>query len=279
MAVQEKRTKQFDVRYLYILLVLSMIIPLMKPLGLPIGIVKETRDVFEAVDALQPDELLVLCPDYSSTNATELDPMMAGVFKHALQNDVKVLMFSLVLEGPSLTQPFLEKISDEIGKEYGVDWVNLGYKPGNEVTLKKMVDDLWEGSANIDYFNTSLDQIPMMKDLRSLGQASLIVDVSGKAPGISRYLTYVGLPAGVPVTGGTTSVSVPEEMPYVRSGQYKGLLMGLKGAAEYELLLDDPGMAVAGMDAQSLSHLLVIATIVFGNIVYFVGKKQSEYGI
>jgi len=279
VAVQEKRTKQFDVRYLYILLVLSMIIPLMKPLGLPIGIVKETRDVFEAVDALQPDELLVLCPDYSSTNATELDPMMAGVFKHALQNDVKVLMFSLVLEGPSLTQPFLEKISDEIGKEYGVDWVNLGYKPGNEVTLKKMVDDLWEGSANIDYFNTSLDQIPMMKDLRSLGQASLIVDVSGKAPGISRYLTYVGLPAGVPVTGGTTSVSVPEEMPYVRSGQYKGLLMGLKGAAEYELLLDDPGMAVAGMDAQSLSHLLVIATIVFGNIVYFVGKKQSEYGI
>ncbi len=270
------KLQAIDVRFLYILVVLSMAIPLIKPLGLPIDIVKETRDVFEAVDSLKAGDILVLCPDYSSTNATELDPMIAAIFRHAMQKDVKVLMFSLVQEGPSIAQPMVMKISEELGKEYGVDWVNLGYKPGNEVTLKKMTDDLWEAAANVDYFNTQLADIPMMQGLKSLRQASLIIDISGVSPGPSRYLTYVGLPTGVPVTGGMTSVSVPEEMPYVRSGQYKGLLMGLKGAAEYELLLGAPGKGVTGMDAQSLAHLLVIAVIIVGNVGYLADKRAKR---
>jgi hypothetical protein len=65
-------------------------------------------------------------------------------------------------------------------------------------------------------------------------------------------------------------------MPFVQAGQVKGLLQGLRGAAEYELLSGSAGIAAAGMDAQSLGHLLIIGSILVGNVAYFMSKKQPK---
>ena len=50
----------------------------------------------------------------------------------------------------------------------------------------------------------------------------------------------------------------------------------MKGAAEYEILVDKPDMAVAGMAAQSFSHILIILFIIFGNIAYFADKRKKS---
>ena len=52
----------------------------------------------------------------------------------------------------------------------------------------------------------------------------------------------------------------------------------LKGAAEYEQLLKKPGSASVGMDAQSITHLLIVLFVVVGNIQYFVSKKKGGEG-
>nr|HPR18554.1 hypothetical protein [Candidatus Cloacimonadota bacterium] len=78
---------------------------------------------------------------------------------------------------------------------------------------------------------------------------------------------------------GVTGVSAPGILPYVnQQKQLTGLLAGLKGAAEYEFLLKSPGTATAGMDAQSLAHLLIIIFIVIGNINYWRAKKEAAKG-
>jgi len=63
--------------------------------------------------------------------------------------------------------------------------------------------------------------------------------------------------------------------PFLSSGQMVGLLGGLKGAAEYEMLLKKPGMGQKGMDAQSVSHLVIVLMIVWGNVGYFLKRKSS----
>jgi hypothetical protein len=83
-------------------------------------------------------------------------------------------------------------------------------------------------------------------------------------------------PMGLRYAVGIVTVSVPSAMPYYNSGQIKGLLGGLKAAAEYETLLGKPGRAVAMMDAQSMAHLLIIGFIFLGNLGYFLGKKQGK---
>ena len=80
----------------------------------------------------------------------------------------------------------------------------------------------------------------------------------------------------VPVVLGVTAVMTPNIMPYLQSRQIKGLLGGLRPAAEYELLLEAPGNAVAMMDAQSAAHITILGFIILGNIAYFVTKPKKQ---
>lgn len=72
------------------------------------------------------------------------------------------------------------------------------------------------------------------------------------------------------------SVSVPEMMPLIQSGQIVAGVLGMKGAAEYEVLVGHPGTATAGMDAQSFSHALIIIFIILGNLGIFSPVKNSD---
>ena len=73
---------------------------------------------------------------------------------------------------------------------------------------------------------------------------------------------------------GCTGVSAPEYYPYYQAGQLSGLLGGLGGAAKYEARVGVKGNATAGMPAQSMGHLAVIALILMGNVLYVVNKKK-----
>ena len=48
--------------------------------------------------------------------------------------------------GP-LTEQVLREISGEMGKEYGKDYVNLGFKEGREIVMTGMGSDGREGAA------------------------------------------------------------------------------------------------------------------------------------
>ena len=95
----------------------------------------------------------------------------------------------------------------------------------------------------------------------------------------------------VPVAVGCTAVSAPKYYAFLRSGQMIAVLGGLKGASEYEELLkrkyewarevySDPdemkASATTGMDVQSIIHVIIIAFIIFGNVMYFASKKPGR---
>ena len=50
----------------------------------------------------------------------------------------------------------------------------------------------------------------------------------------------------------------------------------MKGAAEYERLIDTVGDARRGMDAQSLVHLIVALLVILGNVALFVARRAGE---
>ena len=87
---------------------------------------------------------------------------------------------------------------------------------------------------------------------------------------------------------------VTDAIPYVESGQLRGILAGMPGAAEYEDLVYNylqsldgnkyinenvkiiPGKATARMSSQSMAHLLMVLLIIFGNISYYYKMKEKE---
>ena len=73
-----------------------------------------------------------------------------------------------------------------------------------------------------------------------------------------------------------TAVMAPRYFAYISSGQMTGMLGGMKGAAEYETLLQKPAAANMGMTSQSLVHLFIIFSVIAGNIIFFMGKKGKS---
>jgi hypothetical protein len=68
---------------------------------------------------------------------------------------------------------------------------------------------------------------------------------------------------------------VPQFVPYLQSGQLKGMLKGIGGSAEYERLINKPGEAMAGMEGQSLAHLVVLAFILIGNLAHIAKRSRT----
>ena len=54
-------------------------------------------------------------------------------------------------ESGSLAEKAFSIVSEEFpSKQYGVDWVNIGYKPGGEVVLQKMVSSMYEACVGVE---------------------------------------------------------------------------------------------------------------------------------
>ncbi len=52
-------------------------------------------------------------------------------------------------------------------------------------------------------------------------------------------------------------------------------MSGIKGAAEYETLINRKSSAVAGMSPQSVVHVLVVLFVIFGNTLYFMSRRKK----
>ena len=169
---------------------------------------------------------------------------------------------------------------DEVAKEefdltYGEDYVILGFRPGNEAVVKGMVRNIRK-LYTTDARGTLVDNIPLMKNINKVADFDFIFSASAGYPGTVEWVQYASDPTGVPLSTGTTSIMVNDIMPMVNSGQVKGILAGMPGAAEYEALIGAPGIGTSGMDAQSIAHLVIVLFIIFGNITYFIETQRSK---
>ena len=95
---------------------------------------------------------------------------------------------------------------------------------------------------------------------------------------IVEYLQYPEDNYNQQLAAGVTAVMAADYYTYLNTGQLKGLLNGLKGAAEYENLMGKPDEATRGMNPQSAVHIIIILFIIIGNVGYFVvlRKKGAE---
>jgi hypothetical protein len=65
-------------------------------------------------------------------------------------------------------------------------------------------------------------------------------------------------------------------MPYYASGDFKGVLPGIQGGAAYERLLQRPDQATKGLDAQSMGLILVILSVLIGNVATVMGAQAKS---
>jgi hypothetical protein len=269
------RLSKIDRRVIYVIILICVVVPLLLGARMEMSVTQPVRGLYEAIERLEPGSYVWLAADYDPGSMPELFPMNVVLVEHLFSRDIKVISGSLWAPGPPLAQRVFDMLAPKYGKRYGVDYVNLGFKEGREAVMVSTAENLRRTFPQ-DVNGTPLDEIPMLDGIESLMDVGLIVNVSAGYPGIKEWVQQVATRYPIPIGGGVTAVSGPEMYPYIQSGQLVGLLAGMKGAAEYEQLVERPGLGVSGMVAQSSVHVMVIVFIIFANVVYFIEKRRAE---
>jgi len=266
----EKILASIDRRYIYVVLLLVVLYPLIKPIGLPISISSWTEAFYAEVEKLEAGDVVVMSIDYSPSGGPDVGPQAITVFDHLMRKGVKVIGVSFLAEGPPQMQQFMDPYMQS--HTYGVDFVNLGYIPGLETAIAAFAADM-KRAAPVDFFGASTASLPLMQGVTDANDVKVVMNFATGIPGPAEFVRQIGSSYSPDILIGVVTVMGPQTEPYYQSGQIKGLLSGLRSAAEYEVRSGTPGRAAAGMDAQSLGHVVIILAMALGNLAYFLGRK------
>ena len=266
-----------DPRLIYLLLGLVITVPILTHSVLPVPVSATTQAVYDFIEKLPANSLVVLSFDYSTSVVPELHPQAIVVTQHLFTRPLKVLFVAQYTDGPALADAVLGAI-DKGNKTYGVDYATLGYIP-NTATLLGMTTDIHQ-FLPLDTRGNPTDTLPIIKEFPAAKQAALVITFAAGEPGLSAYLQYWQARFNIPVAVGSTASSAPGYLPFYNSGQLVGILISMRAAAEYEILIHRMGIsgATSAMVAQSTSHLLIVAMVVVGNVAYFVGRGRMKEG-
>ena len=265
-----------DRRIIFLIIALVVLVPLMYPLSMPIRATATTQQVYDAVESLPSGSKILLSCEYSPSTKPEIHPMVVSFLRHCFRNEHKIYITCLWPDGQFMAEEALEEVAEkEFDVTYGEDYVLLGFRPGNEAVVKGIVSDLRK-LYTIDARGNKVTDIPMMEGINRFEDFDFLFSGSAGYPGSIEWVQYAVDPTNIPMSTGTTSIQVNEIMPYVQAGQVQGILAGMPGAAEYEKLIDHPGIGTSGMDAQSVAHLVIVLFIVLGNLGYFIERNRKK---
>ncbi len=279
-----------DRRIIYLLVAIGAIIPIIRPIGLPVVATAPVKSVFNRIEELGPEDAVMISFDYGPSSEPELNPMAEAILRHLFIRNVKVVVVAIFpLGGVSVAIQELDRVVKDFDLQYGVDYVNLGYKDGGQAPMKAMgvsIRDVFPA----DVGGRSTANMPLMQDVLNYKDIDLVISLATGVIG-EWWANLINAQFGVDVAVGCTAVSAPKYYAYLKAGQMIGLLGGLKGASEYEKLLIDKydeakriyerpvnakRSAITGMDVQSIVHLIIIAFIVLGNVIYLASTKTER---
>jgi len=278
-----------DRRWIFLFVVLAVTVPILVPLGLPVTTTGPTRAAFEYIESLEPGDVVWLSFDYGPSSAPENDPMAEGFLRHCFLKDLRVVVCALYpLGGLSLANSSVSIVAKEFPeKKYGTDFVNLGYKDGPEAVMRRLGENIADAFPT-DVNGQAIAGMPIFENVRTLKQVRLVFTVATGLIG-EYWITLANAQFGTPIIIGPTAVSAPKYYPFLNSGQLKGMLGGMKGAAEYEQLLARkyPKMSefyrstrlftgTKGMDAQTGIHAVIIVFIFLGNAAFLIARRRER---
>lgn len=274
-----QKLMSLDRRWVFLVLAIFVVVPLIAGVKVPPTVSKEVRDIYNFVESIEPGQNLVISIDYDPNALAELHPMTYAVLEQALSKKIKVITLTLSQNGAGMAEQAVRDIVDSVEvyhgfrPEYGKDYVFLGYRPYFALVILGMGQNFRIPYPE-DYYNNPLDSLPMMQRVQNYDQVAGVIEITGSNVA-DAWIAYGNGRYGVKVALGLTGVSASDYYPFYQSEQIVGLMGGMKGAAEYEILTKNPGPALEAMGVQTFAHIVIIVFIIIGNIGFFLDKRQQ----
>ena len=259
---------------IYVLVAVAVIVPFLLRMDMPVRPSQLSRKVYDKMEALPPGSPVLMSFDYDPSSKEELLPMSRALLRHAFRRGLRPIVMTHWTSGVGLCKGLLESEAKAVGKESGKDYVFLAFKPGGANLVLGMGESL-KGAFDKDYYKKSTEDMPALEGVESLRDIPLVVVIAAGNT-TEMWIAYGRDRFHFDLVGGCTAVIAPDLYPYLQSKQLAGMLGGLRGAADYEVLIDRPGKGVKGMPPQAVTHVLIIGLILLANALAFWRARRAR---
>ena len=276
-----EKIKKIDRRIIYLLVFLSILIPFLPGtefLRFPVTSTKETEAIFYHIESLEKGDAVHIDWAFDPSVKAELLPFFKAFFRHCMKKELKLFIYYATINGIGLGKDAVAEITAEEEFSHlreGVDYLHMEWIP--------LGSDIMIFSMSTDYKGTFKKEGVIFDGVETLNDIGFILGLSGSG----WHFTWVDMQIRFGYTLGlaVTAVMGPDYIPFTQTGQLTGLSYGLRGAAEYEMMVSekyDPDgegyydTATRGMASLTLSHLVIFGFVLIGNIVYFIEKKNRR---
>ncbi|RME58195.1 MAG: hypothetical protein D6780_07135 [Candidatus Dadabacteria bacterium] len=279
-------------RLIYISIILVIAAPLyfgytLKPARMPAA--EKLYNLIEEISTkpAYKGKVAFIALDFGPNTKAENEPQAEVVIEHLFRKRVPVILFTQYALASGFLKDIPERIAKKLQKEnpsqrweYGKDWVNLGFRPGQSLFIQALAksDNLPEFFAK-DAYGAPLKNYPLFKNVKSIFDISFLAEFTGLVGVFDTYVQFFQKKGYTPKFGhGCTSITTPEAYIYLDSGQLKGLLEGIGGAAWYSYLLKKhypkraADSALLINTSLGVAHLAIIFFIVLGNLIALAGR-------
>lgn len=278
MSLAEKIVK-IKPEYIWVFLIIVYVIPIVHPLGIPINVSEQPRRIYNRIEQLKAGDVLLYDISGSPAQAAEVEPGNTVIIKHCFSKGAKIIFFSLIVEGPSMYQIYMDNVKPEenFGLKYGEDYAYLGYIAGEEAAQVGMMTNI-PNTAPTDYLGNKIEDLPIMAGIKTVDDVKLLLsNYAGAIPSRIRAYSVTGGQTGDKAwVSITTSANVPPVLPYLDSGDVYAVLGGSVQGAEYEILTNFIGNGAKRTDIISMTHLFQILLVVLTNVAYLAARGNGR---
>lgn len=287
---------QFDItkldrRIVYLLILIALTLPLLLKLSFDPVPMASAKKFFETIEGLERDsgKIVLLVLDFGPNSKAENFPQSEVLIEHLLRRHIPFAIMSQYIQSEPLLESIpagvlarLAKENTEQHWEYGKDWINLGYRVGGALFIQSLARaDSLTTSLKKDARGNDLNQLPIFSKVKSIESIQLLAQLSSLVGTLDTLLSFFQTDNyKPPMVHGCTSITIPQAYIFLDSGQLRGLLEGIAGAASYSVLLD---LAFPGrlkdrsrllMTGIGVAHLVVIGLVLLGNLAPLIFRKQ-----
>jgi hypothetical protein len=265
--------RHFTIRHLiFLIMLLAVTIPLFLNVRLSHAVSDETITAYANIDSLPPASIVLVSFDFEASSYPEIRPLAEALLNHCFTKNLHVIGVSLFAEGTALGAQLLSDIAVRHGRRYGNDYVYLGYRPQYQAAILALGQSISKEFPT-DYYDLKISDMILLKEVDNYSRIALVISIAdGSMP--TYWVDYAVTQYHVKFETALTATMATSFYPYLSSGQISGMVAGIKGAAEYELLAKQAGAGSRGLFAQSIAQIVVLAVIVAGNIVDLRRKRQ-----
>lgn len=259
-----ERLQNIPIPIINFILILSIAVPLVYPLGIPLLVDPMTRSAYDAIDDLPEGSVILFDYNVGPSTVVEVGASCKAMVYHMLHENLRVIFVSSGVDGQMFVEQDVPPIAEALGKEYGRDYVHLGYFAGLEMGAASILSDI-SSIYTTDYRNTPIEDIEMLQTVSNYEQISMAIYSGGLGDQLLAWVRQANTAYGIEVVIVPVGVCIAYALPYYPT-QVSGIVGSLRGGAEYELLTKRPAEAIAGMDSLSLSFIWLMALIILCNI-------------